>query len=107
VSLLAKTASDWAGMTADERRKFSAEQKAGAIEAVESKGFPTGLKVIVGGKEYIARPVRCTESGGVTYNLTPRQATVGKYSARFNKFSFTLMGEGSEVADSFESETIL
>ena len=105
---MAKSSKEWIDMTADERRTFSAEQKANAIDAVEHRGFPTGLKVVVGGKEYIARPVRTTDSGGVTYNLTPRPATVGKYSARFNKFSFTLMGEGSgNIEDAFEKEELL
>ncbi len=105
---MAKSNKEWVDMTADERRAFSAEQKGNAIEAVEKRGFPTGLKVVVGGKEYIARPVRTTDSGGVTYNLTPRPATVGKYSARFNKFSFTLMGEGSgNIEDAFEKEELL
>ena len=102
------TKAEWATMTADERRAMTAKAKADAIHAIETRGFPTGLKVTVGGKEYIARPVRTTDSGGVTYNLAARPATVGKYSARFNKFSFTLMGEGhGEVADSFETEEIL
>lgn len=105
---MSKTSADWATMTAEERRKFSEEQKVAAIKAVETDGFPTGLKVTIGGKEYIARPVRQTDSGGVTYSITARPATVGKYAGRFNKFSFTLLGSGaagSEVA--FEEENLM
>jgi hypothetical protein len=94
-------------MTAEERKAFTQEQLAGAVKAVESEGFPTGIRVTIGGKEYIARPARQTGSGGVTYSISARPTSLGKYSARFNKFSFTLMGEGmATVADSFEKEDL-
>lgn len=105
---MAKTSKEWADMTAEERKAETTANKAQAIEAVEKGKLPTGIKVTVGGKDYIARPVRVTESGGVTYNLSPRPATVGKYGARFNKFSFTILGEGSaETMDSFDEENLL
>ena len=96
---------DWTDMTAEERKELKATQKAEATQAVESGGFPTGLKVIVGGHEYIARPVRQTGSGGVTYSIDARPTQVAGYSARFNKFSLTLMGEGAAEA-SFDKERI-
>jgi hypothetical protein len=97
----------WAAMSAEERKKHSAEAKAKAIAACGEGKFPTGLKVIVGGKEYIARPVRMTDSGGITYGITPRPATVGQYAARFNKFSLTL-GVGENTAEhTFEEEELL
>ena len=96
---------EWADMTAEERKEHKATQKAQATQAVENDGFPTGLKVIVGGHEFIARPVRQTGSGGVTYSIDARPTQVAGYSARFNKFSLTLMGEGTSEA-SFNNERI-
>ena len=102
------TKDKWASMSADERKAESQQSLERAMALVKTGAFPTGIKVPILGKEYIARPVRTTDSGGVTYNLTPRPATVGKYSARFNKFSFTLMGEGSgNIEDAFEKEELL
>ena len=97
---------EWVDMTADERKVHKATQKAEATHAVESGGFPTGLTVTVGGQKFIARPVRQTGSGGVTYSIDARPTRVGDYSARFNKFSLTLMGEGVAEA-SFKDENIL
>ena len=99
---------EWADMSADERKAQTVTDKANAIAMIEKTGMPTGLKVVIGGIDYIARPVRTTGSGGVTYNISAKPTRVGKYSARFNKFSFTLLGEGSAVEEaSFETETLL
>ena len=92
---MAKSTKEWADMTAEERKQTSADDKAAAIAMVEKDKLPTGIKVTVGGIEYIARPVRTTGSGGVTYNIAPKPTRLGNRSARFNKFSFTLMGEGA------------
>lgn len=99
----------WAEMTAAERKAFTAQQRANAVQAVESGSYPTGIEVTIGGVKYIARPARQTGSGGVTYSISPRPAKLGPYPARFNKFSFTLLGEGAgEVAaDSFSEERLL
>lgn len=104
---MAMDTATWAKMSAEERRAFSAEQKAKALAAVNTGAFPTGIKVTIAGKEYIARPVRQTDSGGVSYSITPRAISVGKYSARFNKLSVTLLGEGSMEGEEFESEELL
>ena len=96
---------EWADMTAEERKKHKETQKAQATRAVENDGFPTGLRVVVGGHEYIARPVRQTGSGGVTYSIDARPTQVAGYSARFNKFSLTLMGDGTSEA-LFDKERI-
>ena len=97
----------WAKMTAEERKAHSALQLAKAVEAVKGGKFPTGLKVTIGDKEYIARPVRMTDSGGITYGINARPTTVGKYAARFNKFSLTL-GVGENAAEvSFADEELL
>jgi hypothetical protein len=97
----------WNAMTAEERKKHTAEARAKAVEACAAGKFPTGLKVIVGGKEYIARPVRMTDSGGVTYGINARPCTVGPHAARFNKFSLTL-GVGENSAEvSFDSEDLI
>lgn len=107
MSLLAKSNKEWADMTAEERKVSTQEGKAQAIALVEKDKMPTGLKVTVGGIEYIARPVRVTGSGGVTYNIAPRPTRLGRHSARFNKFSFTLLGEGSGDSDmAFEEENL-
>lgn len=103
---MALSSEQWRSMTAEERKQLAAEQQLAAIKAVESGAFPTGLKVTVGGKEFIARPVRQTESGGITYAITPRPVSVGRYAARFNKFSLTLMAEGQGEV-SFDSEDLL
>ena len=105
--MASRTNKEWSEMTADERKALTAENKARAVAACGPGKFPTGLTVTIGGKEYIARPVRVTDSGGVTYGITPRPATVGKYSARFNKFSLTL-GVGENTAEaSFDEEELL
>lgn len=103
---MALTTDQWNAMNADERKAFKAAQTAKAVEAVEKGKFPTGLKVVIGGKEFLARPVRQTDSGGVTYSISPRPTSVGRYSARLNKLSLTLMGEGTSEA-TFEEEDIL
>lgn len=103
---MAITNEEWKKLSATERKALQVEQQAAAMKAVESGKFPTGLKVVVGGKEIIARPVRQTESGGITYAVSARPLSVGKYSARFNKFSLTLMGEGAGET-TFEEEDLL
>jgi hypothetical protein len=106
---MAKSNKEWSEMTAEERKQLTAEQRAKAISACGPNKFPTGLTVTIGGKEYIARPVRVTDSGGVTYGINARPLTVGKYAARFNKFSLTLgVGESAaEVSFDEESENLL
>lgn len=107
MSLLAKSNKEWSEMSAEERKVVTLQGKANAIALVEKDKLPTGIKVIVGGIEYIARPVRTTDSGGVTYNIAPKPTRLGNRSARFNKFSFTLLGEGSVGEDvSFETENL-
>lgn len=96
----------WADMTADERKLEKANGIANALDAIKTKGFPTGLKVAVGGHEFIARPVRTTGSGGVTYNLAPRPTNAGKYPARLNKFSFTLMDPNGASEVTFDQEDL-
>lgn len=103
---MSTSVSEWANMTAEERKALKAKQQTEAIKAVENDGFPTGVKLVIGGKEFIARPVRQTESGGVTYSIQARPTHVGKYSARLNKFNITLLGEGMADAH-FESEDLL
>ena len=102
---MAKSKTEWADMTAEERKVMTLEEKALAIAQVTKENLPTGIKVHVGGVEYIARPVRTTGSGGVTYNIAPRPTRLGNRSARFNKFSFTLMGEGASDV-TFEEENL-
>lgn len=106
---MALSQTDWAKMTADERREHTASQKAKAIESVNSGAFPTGIKVVVGGKTMIARPVRVTDSGGVTYSIAPHSMGLDKFDGRFNKFSFTLLGKGKADAggDSFDNEELI
>lgn len=99
-------ARQWADMTAEERKLEKANGIANAMKAIKTKGFPTGLKVIVGGHEFIARPVRTTGSGGVTYNLAPRPTNAGQYPARFNKFSYTLMDPNGAAEMAFDEENI-
>lgn len=106
--MAAKTKEQWASMSSEERKAYTAEALAGATKVCKEGKFPTGLKVTIGGMEYIARPARLTDSGGVTYQINARPCSVAGQPARFNKFSFTLMGEGSaSVADSFEEEHLL
>lgn len=98
----------WSKMTADERRDYTAAALSSAVERVKSGGFPTGIPVTIGSKKYIARPARTTDSGGITYSLAPEQGSQGKFRTRLNKFSFTLMGEGSQsVQASFDEENLL
>ena len=96
---------EWADMTAEERKVQSQTDKANAISMVERHKMPTGIKVLIGGTEYIARPVRTTGSGGVTYNISAKPTRLGQYGARFNKFSFTLLGEGSASSEEVRFET--
>jgi len=102
----------WANMSAEERKVEKVRQLEAAIKAVNSGAFPTGLVIAIGGKElfeacktmkgtktHIARPVRTTPSGGVSYSLGPQQGTLATYNTRLNKFSFSLLGsESSEAA---------
>lgn len=102
---MAKSTKEWSDMTAEERKQATTDDYASAIAMVAKDKLPTGIKVTVGGIEYIARPVRTTGSGGVTYNIAPRPTRLGNRPARFNKFSFTLMGEGA-VETIFENENL-
>jgi hypothetical protein len=95
----------WADMTAEERKIEKDSGIANALKLVNTGAFPTGIKFELGGKSYIARPQRVTDSGGVTYGLAPQATVAGKHNARFNKFSFTLLGSGSQSAPvEFETE---
>lgn len=105
-TMTARPVKQWADMTADERKLEKANGIANALDAIKTKGFPTGLKVAVGGHEFIARPVRTTGSGGVTYNLAPRPTNAGKYPARLNKFSFTLMDPNGASEVTFDQEDL-
>ena len=92
---MSKSQDDWKNMSANERQAYTATQLAEAVKTVTAQSLPTGIKVMIGGKQFIARPGRVTESGGVTYNLSPQSTSVGEYNARLNKFSFTLLGSGA------------
>jgi hypothetical protein len=81
---------EWADMTADERRVAKESSKQLAMSLVKKGEYPTGIKFTIGGKDYIARPQRLADNGGVTYGITPHNTTAGKYNAKFNKFAFTL-----------------
>ena len=96
---------DWKDMSADERKVARANSLARAVERVATGKFPTGIKLTVGGKEYIARPSGATGSGGVTYSIAPLNTVAGKHNARFNKFSFSLLGDGAGQATPVEFET--
>ena len=96
---------DWKDMTADERRVAKADSLAVAAERDKSGKFPTGLKVTIGGKEYIARPSGATGSGGVTYSLQPGNTVAGTRPGRLNRFSFSLMGEHAVQPSAIEFDT--
>ena len=97
------TKDKWASMSADERKAESKASLEKAMTLVKTGAFPTGIKVPILGKEYIARPVRVTDSGGITYSIPTGPTVAGKRNARFNKFSFTIMGEGGVSAATFDA----
>lgn len=85
---------DWADMSKEERNEASKNDHIAAMALVDAGQFPTGIPFTLGGKNYIARPKRVTPSGGVTYGLEAQATVAGSRNARFNKFSFTLLGKG-------------
>lgn len=96
---------EWAQMSVVERKAVKEADTLAAMAAVNTGQFPTGIEFSIGGKKYIARPQRVTDSGGVTYGLPPQATVAGKRNARFNKFSFTLLGSGAESTPmEFENE---
>lgn len=96
------TKDKWVTMSAEERKLESQASLEKAMALVKTGAFPTGIKFPILGKEYIARPVRVTDSGGVTYSVPPSPTVAGKRNARFNKFSFTIMGEGGTGSVTFD-----
>jgi hypothetical protein len=105
---MAKTKVEWTDMTADQRKAFTAEGLAQAIEVIKLGKFPTCLRVSIEGTQYLAKPARVTDSGGVTYSIGPRPCTARRREARLNKFSFTLMSsDGRPGTANFDEEKFL
>ena len=88
----------WADMTAEERAEQRKTEQDAALVRITEGGFPTGLKIETVAKSLngkILRPVRGTDSGGVSYSLPAMEISINGQKARLNKFSVSLIGEGS------------
>ena len=86
-------AKQWQEMSKEERDEHITEQKRGALMRIKDDNFPVGVGVKIAGFTLTAKPVRETETGGVSYSLAPviLETSDGRYRIRVNKFSVSVL----------------
>lgn len=98
---------EWAQMSKAEREAFSAERRREAKALVGSGAFPPGLRITIGGKEYLATPSGVSEKGSVAYSLGPLTIDIKGRPARINKLNISVLNTGETEIDSIDMSKVL
>ena len=94
-------------MSKAEREAFSAEKRREAKALVASGTFPPGLRITIGGKEYLATPSGVSEKGSVAYSLGPLTIDLKGRPARINKLNISVLNTGETEIDSIDMSKVL
>ena len=94
----------WQEMSKEERDELTTQNKRNALMRIKDDGFPAGVGVKIAGFTLTAKPVRETETGGVSYNLAPviLETSDGRYRIRVNKLSVSVLPPSSATIPDME-----
>jgi len=98
---------DWASMSKAEKEEYSAEKRRLAKIAVSSGSFPPGLRITIGGKDYLAVPSGVSEKGSVAYSLGPLTIDLKGRPARINKLNISVLNTGETEFETIDMSKVL